>query len=105
MTLSLPAGHTLDVVRPPDHDGRPCMVAQTSCVWVRLDGGAWTPALERSTRAVIRRWLDLSLSDIPAAWEDTTGERIGHTCEGCGVRSVDARVVDGSDCYWCPSCR
>lgn len=111
-TLSLPGGHTFALATTPGDDPpdapplRGMGVGMASSrLWVRLDGGPWTRSAVASMAKVTHRWLDISTGDIPAAWEETTGERIGHICEGCGVRSVDARVVDGSDEWWCPSCR
>lgn len=96
MTISLPAGHVLDI-RTMDDEG--------SVTEVRLDGGPWTRSKIASMHKLAARWLDVGVTEIPGVWAETTGETVGHICEGCGRRRVDARVVDGSDEWWCRGCR
>ena len=97
MTLTLPNGHTLHLRTSAD--------GGSSWTEVALDDGPWTPSKVASLHKVLHRFLDIPASDIAAAWEEVTGEHVGHICEGCGRRRIDARVVSGSDCYWCGECR
>lgn len=59
---------------------------------------ATVPALE--ALAVRRRW-----SVAQTLREVVTDAVVGHVCEGCGQRRVDARAVEGSDEWWCRGCR
>jgi hypothetical protein len=112
-TLSLPGGHTFALATTPGDDPPDAPVRggmgvgmASSRLWVRLDDGPWTLSERASMAKVLHRWLDIPASDIPAAWEWTTGEALGwRVCEGCGERKPDARVVDGSDEWWCRGCR
>ena len=92
MTLSLPRNHTIET-----------RINAESQTELRLDDGPWTRSTIASIHKLNALWLDTE--DIVFGWYASTGQRIGHICEGCGVRSIEARVVDGSDEWWCRGCR
>jgi hypothetical protein len=110
-SMSLPNNHTFYLATtpgddPPDAPVQRGMGVGMACsrLWVRLDDGPWTLSVKASMAKVLHRWLDIPASDIPAAWEETTGERLGwHTCD-CGRCGPDVRVREGSDEYRCGGC-
>lgn len=65
MTFTLPRNHTIET-----------RINAESQTELRLDDGPWTRSTIASIHKLNALWLDLSAADIPAAWEETTGERI-----------------------------